>query len=857
MKPLPIDSRLPEILALLRAHRRLVLVAPPGAGKTTRVPAAIVRNGLLSSEHPILVLLQPRRVAARASAARIGEENGWALGEEVGYQVRFERRVGPRTRLRVVTEGILNRQLVADPFLEGVGAVVLDEFHERSLDTDLALALLREVRESVRDDLMIVVMSATMDAAPVARFLGDCPVLEVEGRAYPVEVGYRPTLHPASAESVAAAVDEAAVSRPDDRGHVLVFLPGVEEIRRASARIAPLAERNGWLVSPLHGSLPSEEQDRALRPTERRKIILATNVAETSLTIDGVTTVIDSGLARYASYDSSRGLDRLELGRISRASANQRAGRAGRTGPGRCFRLWSEREQRGLAEADVAEVLRVDLSATVLALHAWGLADPGRFSWFEAPAPDRLADAERLLVQLGALSAAGGTMTALGKQLLALPVPPRVGRLLLAARGDGHLREGAALAALLSEKDLVMTEGPRVSSGRGTSDLLARLDLLAEAERARFRAQLRSRGLDPSAARRVAQVRDDLYRLGKRLPGPSRPDADAGEPDEETMLRWLLLAYPDRVARRRGPNEATGVMVGGRGVRLAAESVVRESEYFLALDPRESRRGGTLEARVRIASAVRVEWLEEFFPDALRRERVVRYDLERERVVGVHSLWYRDLLLREDRNATVEPSEASAALGEALKATASSFFRDDEAASAWLVRLDFLKRAMPDSDLPDIDDEALAELLASACVGKRTVEEVRRVPLVPLLRARLSHAQAKRLDEQAPEALTVPSGSRIRLTYPPDRPPTLAVRLQELFGWTETPRVAGGRVPVAIEILGPNYRPVQVTIDLRSFWSNTYFQVRKDLRARYPRHAWPDDPLNARPEAKGGRRSSS
>jgi ATP-dependent helicase HrpB len=856
MEPLPIDSRLPEILDLVRAHRRLVLVAPPGAGKTTRVPVAIVENGLLAADHPALVLLQPRRVAARASACRIAEENGWNLGEEVGYQIRFERRVGPRTRLRVATEGILNRQLVADPFFEGIGAVVLDEFHERSLHTDLALALLREVRETVRDDLIVVVMSATMDAEPVARFLGGCPVLNVEGRSFPVEVTYRPTTRPASAESIAAVVEEAATA-PDDRGHLLVFLPGAEEIRRASARLEPLAERHDWLVLPLHGSLPAEDQDRALRPSERRKVILATNIAETSLTIDGVTTVIDSGLARFASFDPVRGLDRLELGRISRASATQRAGRAGRTGPGRCVRLWSERDQRGLAEAEVAEVRRVDLGATVLALHAWGLADPGRFAWFEPPPADRLAGAERLLAQLGALSGEGGKITPLGKQLLTLPVHPRLGCLLLAAAHDGHLREGAALAALLSEKDILWSEdpgGPTRPSGRGSSDLLLRLDLLAESERARFAPALRSRGIDPSGARRVARVRDELFRLGKRLPGPSRPPAD--EPDEATMLRWLLLAYPDRVARRRGPSEATGVMVGGRGVRLGPESVVRDAEFFLAHDPREDRRGGTLEARVRIASAINLEWLEELFPESLRREHSVRFDAGRRRAVGVGTLWYRDLLLFEDSHGAVDPSEASAALAEALRPRVSAFFREDEAAAAWLDRLEFLKRAMPEVDWPDFGDEALGDLLEAACVGKRSVEEVRRVPLVSLLRSRLTHAQARLLDEQAPEAITVPSGSRIRLAYAPDRPPVLAVRLQELFGWTDTPRVAGGRVPVVLHLLGPNFRPVQITDDLRSFWANAYFQVRKDLRARYPRHAWPEDPLHARPEAKGSRRSS-
>ncbi|MBY0394924.1 MAG: ATP-dependent helicase HrpB, partial [Thermoleophilia bacterium] len=376
------------------------------------------------------------------AAHRIAEEHGWEVGREVGYQVRFERKVGPETRLVVETEGVLNRQVVADPFLEGVGAVVLDEFHERSLHTDLAIALLREVRESVREDLILVVMSATLDAEPIARFLGDCPIIRAGGRVHPVEVRYRPTVRPGSAESVAAAVDEVLKS-PEEAGHVLVFLPGAEEIRRAGQALAPLAREQGLDVLPLHGSLPAEEQDRALRPSARRKVILATNVAETSLTIDGVRTVIDSGLARFASLDPAKGLDRLELGRISRASAEQRAGRAGRTAPGVCIRLWAEREQRGLADSDPPEVARVDLTGTLLALHAWGVGDPSRFGWFEPPPPERLEAAEILLGRLGALDRTK-SLTPLGRLLAEIPAAPRVARLLVAASADGYPGEGAA-----------------------------------------------------------------------------------------------------------------------------------------------------------------------------------------------------------------------------------------------------------------------------------------------------------------------------------------------------------------------------------------------------------------------------
>jgi ATP-dependent helicase HrpB len=864
MIELPIDHHLPEILGALRGDRRLVVVAPPGAGKTTRVPVALLGSGLLDPTHPTVVLLQPRRVAARAAAARIAEENGWTVGGEVGYQVRFERKIGPATRLRVATEGVLTRQLLADPFLEGVGAVVLDEFHERSLHSDLALALLREVRDTVRDDLLLLVMSATLDAEPVARFLGGCPIIRVEARTFPVAVSYVPF---APGVPVPDRVGQAALRILEDEkcgrvppgGDVLVFLPGAEEIRRSARLLEPHAEHEALRILPLHGSLPSEDQDRALRPADRRKIVLATNVAETSLTIDGIGTVIDSGLARYASHDPVRGLDRLVLGRISRASATQRAGRAGRTGPGRCIRLWSERDERGMDEFDVPEIRRVDLSATVLALRGWGQSRPASFGWYEPPPADALEGAERLLARLGALEHERGRITPIGRRLLALPLHPRLGRLLLAAASMGRLREGAALAALLEEKDIIPpSTGPdsrerlRPSRPRIRSDLLLRLDLLAEAERRRFAPSLRSLGLDPMAARRAAQARDQLLRLARRA-APAREAVEGSETDDD-LLRLVLLAYPDRVTRRRGPGEPSGVMVGGRGVRLSPESTVIEPELFLSLDPREDRRGGVREARVRVASETRLEWLEQAFPDSIRRERTVAFDEQRGRAVATDTLWYLDLPIRQDRTGAVRPDEASAALAEALGPRALAFLREDAAAAAWLDRLDFLRRWMPDVDWPPLDESALGDLIASLCAGRTTLEEVRRVPLVPLLRSRLTYDQSRTLDEQAPEALIVPSGSRTRLAYEPDRPPVLAVRLQELFGWTETPTVAAGRVRVLLHLLGPNFRPVQVTDDLRSFWSTTYHQVRKDLRARYPRHAWPDDPFTATAEAKGGRR---
>jgi ATP-dependent helicase HrpB len=714
----------------------------------------------------------------------------------------------------------------------------------------------------VRPDLLLVVMSATLDAGPVASFLGGCPVVAAEGRTHPVAIEYRPADRPASPEALAPLVREW-LDDPREEGHLLVFLPGMAEIRRAARTLEPMAEQAGAVFLPLHGSLGPEEQDRALRPSERRKIIVSTNVAETSLTIEGVRTVIDSGLARLVRFDASRGVDRWSLERISRASADQRAGRAGRTAPGRCIRLWSARDERGMAAFEEPEIRRVDLAGTVLALHSWGQSDPARFRWFEAPDGDHLAAAERLLVALGALEGEPARITPLGRRLLERPVHPRLGRLLLAASDGGRPAEGAAVAALLSEKDIRARDaapsarrpddGPTITAA---SDVLVRLDLLAEAESARFSPSLRARGIDPAAARQVAQLRDELLRRGeqgsRRRPHAGGPIEDPGDDDE--ILKGLLLAYPDRLVRRRGA-EGTGVMVGGRGVRLAPGSVVRDAEFFLALDAREEARGGRREVQIFLASAVDPRWLEELRPGSLRRVKSTVFDPARRRVVGVSQVWYEDLLLREDVTSDRDPPGAARVLAEELRRRGWDPARQDPKVAEWLARVGLLRRAIPELGWPAFDETTLADVVEDACQGKTSIDEIERTDLIPFLEARLDRQQARELRDGAPESLTIPSGRRVRLVYEADRPPVLAARLQELFGWAEAPRVARGRVPVLLHVLGPNHRPVQVTDDLRSFWTTTYFQVRKDLRGRYPKHAWPDDPLTAPPVAVNRRKS--
>jgi ATP-dependent helicase HrpB len=802
---------------------------------------------------------------------RIAFEQGWQLGREVGYHVRFDRQLTAQTRLRVVTEGILTRQLLDDPLLEGVGCVVLDEFHERSLHTDLAAALLKEVLEA-RPDMKVVVMSATLDAAPIAQYFNDAPVVHSQGRSFPVDVSYRApaTGSRVRLEQQIAAAAEAVFEDADDGGDVLIFLPGAAEIRRAMTALQPLASRHGVDVLPLYGSLAAEAQMRAIEPSSRRRIICATNVAETSLTIEGVTTVIDSGLARVARYDPRRGLDHLELATISRASAQQRAGRAGRVRAGRCIRLYSETHYHAMAAFELPEVQRVDLAQTVLTLHAWGRRDVRGFMWYQPPPEAMVAAAERLLALLGALDGESqGRMTDLGRRMLALPVHPRLARLLLAAADAGFADLGATVAALLSERDILLAErgssfghgDRRASAGTSQSDLIARIAVLDTAERDRFNARLRSSGIDPAAAQQVARVRDSLQRLMPRRREAITP-AHA-EPDETLLLKLPLLAYPDRVCRRRDADDAAGAMVGGGGVRLAPESTVRDSALFVAIDARQDERTARREAQVRIASAIDPAWLEELFPHAVRRERSAVYDEGRQRAVGVMRVWYRDLLLREAETGQVDAAAAELALRTALQPRAKELVAGNEAAASLLARLAFLKavlpaKAWPDGATPAFDADAL---VAAACAGARSLDDVtRRLPQI--IDTEMGYALRRFIDEHAPESLAAATGNRIKLDWSAARAddaasavgPIMAVRLQEMFGMADTPRLAMGRVPVVLHLLGPNYRPVQVTSDLASFWKNTYPQVRKDLRARYPKHAWPDDPLTAPPEARGGRR---
>ncbi|MGH9943639.1 MAG: ATP-dependent helicase HrpB [Pyrinomonadaceae bacterium] len=871
---LPIDALLPEILASLECTPNLVLEAPPGAGKTTRVPPALLDT--VRGQEEVWVL-EPRRLAARMASRRVAEERGERPGETVGYQVRFEEVAGPATRLRFLTEGMLTRRLLSDPQLACVGTVVLDEFHERHLQADLGLALLRRLQQTTRPDLRIVVMSATLEAAPVVAYLGDCPQLRSEGRMFEVKVEHqtRPDERPLSAQ-VGEAVLRLVMEGLD--GDVLVFLPGAAEIRRAQEACASVGAEAGLLVLPLHGELPAAEQDRAVRPAEQRKVILSTNVAESSLTIEGVVAVIDSGLARAPTHSPWSGLPALSVGRISQSSALQRAGRAGRTRPGRCLRLYTAQDFAARPAHEMPEIQRLDLAEPALELHANSITRLDQFDWFEPPPEAALEAAEELLQRLKAIDA-NGAITDVGKRMLRFPLHPRLARMVVEGEARGVSRAACVVAALVSERDIRSSgrasfapRGPhdvRVkteASVVGPSDLLELLDLFTEAERERFALEaMRHLNLEPGAVRAVERVRRQLQRLSG-----GRKGTEAGVENlhdarhEEALLISILTGYPDRVARRRSSmrtNEASAggvelLLAGGGGAQLASESVVKQSELLVAVDAeqrRETGAGGTsLSGRgagrtmVRLASAVEPEWLLDLFTERITETNEATWNAETERVEVVSRLLYDRLVLDERGSANVRSPEVSRVLAEAALNAGPSAFAGRDEIERFHARVGFVASALPETNFPTLAEDDVREALIQLCEGKRSFAELREAAraggLLELLRQRITPEQARLLAKMAPERVALAIGRQVRVNYEPHRPPWIASRLQDFFGMREGPQVAGGRVPVVLRLLAPNQRPVQVTTDLAGFWQRHYPQIRRELSRRYPHHAWPEEP---------------
>ncbi|MFL5496172.1 MAG: ATP-dependent helicase HrpB [Gemmatimonadales bacterium] len=821
---LPIEPALPRLRDALTAGVTAVLQAPPGAGKTTRVPLALLDEPWLAGGR--IVMLEPRRLAARAAARRMAEMLGEAVGATVGYRIRHETRVGPRTRVEVVTEGVLTRMLQSDPSLAGTGLLVFDEFHERSIHADLGLALALQMQIILRPDLRLLVMSATLDGGPVAALLGGAPTVSSEGRGYSVETRYVPRRPEVRVEAAVAGVVRDVLA--SETGDVLVFLPGAGEIRRVEHLITGVAAS----VIPLRGNLPQELQDQALRPSPpgRRKVVLATAIAETSLTIEGVRIVVDSGLARVPRYSPRTGMTRLATVRVSRASADQRRGRAGRLGPGVCYRLWAAHEDQQLLPRATPEILEADLTALALELAAAGVRDPAELAWLDPPPNAAYAEARALLFQLGALDA-GGRLTSHGRSMSRLALHPRLAHMVLRGRELDAGDLACDLAALLSERDLL-----RWQDGPAEADLGLRLDLL--------RGSSERRDTDREALRRA---RHESRICRQVRTGQSTPAGASGV----SAGVILGLAYPDRIAQRRPGEAGRFLLRNGQGAFLDPQPLIRE-EYLVAAEldgkPRESR--------ILLATALTLEEIESNLANGIEEQDVIEWDPAARAVVSSRRVRLGALILREAPLRNPDPDRVAGALLEGIRGTGLRLLPWSEAARRLQARLGFLHRLDP--AWADCSDAALLENLSAwlgpHIGGMRRLDELGRLDIADLLLGRLRWDQRAELDEWAPSHIQVASGSRIPLDYGDSDSPVLAVRLQELFGVTETPRVGRSKVPVTLHLLSPAFRPVQVTRDLAGFWRTTYFDVRRDLRGRYPRHHWPDDPLQAEPTSRAKRR---
>jgi ATP-dependent helicase HrpB len=841
---LPILEALPALRAALAAGPAAVLEAPPGAGKSTVVPLALLDEPWVRGRK--ILMLEPRRLAARAVAQRMAETLGETVGMTVGHRMRLDTRVGPHTRIEVVTEGVLTRMLQSDPALEGVAAVLFDEFHERSLQADTGLALCLDARATLGTDLRIVVMSATLDGAAVSALLtratgATAPVVTAAGRMYPVAVRYvgraMPVL-PGGDESperlLALAVQRAL---HECEGDVLAFLPGAGEIRRALAMLEGMPEVKGSVaLLPLYGELPPAEQARALAPDPggRRRVVLATNIAETSLTLPGVRAVVDSGLVRRAAFDPVTGMSRLETRRISRAAADQRAGRAGRVAEGACYRLWSEGAQRSLAAQTPPEIVEADLAPLALDLAEWGADQAMTLPWLDVPPAPMLDSARDLLQRLGALDDAR-RITAHGRALARLPTHPRLAHLLLEARRRGESRLGAQLAAVLGERDLLRG---RPGEARD-ADVLARLDLVLG----------RGRGagdLDPGA---VARVRRNAELFERRLVDRRPAEGPTVDPRPSLGAAGLLAcAYPDRIGRRRTGDAPRFLLANGRGAAFAHVDRLGRSEFIVALDLDDRDR----EARILLAAALDRATLEAAADGRLRREVEVAWSSQDEAVVAREVERIDGLVIAEKPLPRVPPEAALAAMQEGLRQLGVDVLPWTDEARAFCARVELARRsALPGTgDWPDFSAAALAadhDWLEPWLEGITRRSHLARLPVMDALRLRLGADRCRRLEDWLPSHLTVPTGSRIRIDYLDDLAPCASMRMQEVFGMATTPRLADGRLPVTFKLLSPAQRPLQVTADLASFWRNAYVEVRKDMRGRYPRHYWPEDPLQAEP----------
>lgn len=828
MQHLPIDDILPQLIQTLKEAPCVILEAPPGAGKSTRVPPALLDAGFCDQGQ--IWMLEPRRVAARAVASRIADERRQPLGQQVGYAVRFDRKASAKTQLLVVTEGLLLRRLLDDPFLEGIDCVILDEFHERSIDVDLCLAMLKEVL-TIRDDLRVVVMSATLQSQALAQYM-DAPVISSKGRMFDVEAHF---LDQPTQDIVRSAMDATTTAIASDDGDVLVFMPGRRTIEQTihglRARLDPAVA-----CLPLHGSLSLNEQMQAITPSNQQRVIVSTNIAETSLTVQGITTVVDSGKVKQL-IASNAGIDQLVLGEISQASAKQRAGRAGRVQAGRVFKLWTRAQDQFLPEYDIPSILRTDVTAALLNVLAWSSNDPMAFDWYEAPSAQVIERTMSLLRQLRACDQ--WTLTSHGQALAALPIHPRLGQLIVEGYRLGVEEDAILAAALLSEDALDMWHIPNTQT-------------VCELERVMQKA--RQAGIPGRIKQSVKQLRH----LGRALDvSPAKADV----PHAQRFQRALMRAYPDRICQHR--QEDRYIMGGQQPVLLARQSRLMRAPWIVAISLHgkaqdRTQSGTTTRALVRVGSVIERDWLEADFAERWDDHTQVHFD---ERLGKVSALAQRrfDQVVVDERplslkQTDVDEAQVASILAQALSADVHKPFKFSKEESQLLDRIAFLSHWMPELQLPVLSryppdggrGARTMSLFEQWCWGKRGFDELKRQGIGALLNQSLTHAQRQALSEHAPATFEIPSGSNMRLDYSDPESPVLAARIQELFGLLTTPTVAGGKVNVTMHLLAPNYRPAQVTQDLGSFWQNTYADVRKELRARYPKHDWPEDPMQAK-----------
>ena len=855
---LPIYDIESDIIARLKSDRRLILSAPTGSGKSTQVPQMLLRHGMLG--HGQVVILQPRRLATRLLAARVAQELGVQLGQEVGYQIRFENVTSAKTKIRFVTEGVLLRQMIDDPQLKGVSVLIFDEFHERHLYGDITLARALDLQEQQRPDLSIVVMSATLNAAELEKYLTErrspdlpvatdklqqladpeigvpgCSVLSSEGRVYPVEINYaaQPSYNDKRPVWEQAAEAFSNYVQSGGEGDVLVFMPGGFEISQTLEAIRHAPGSKGFILLPLHGELEPRAQDAAVARYEQRKVVVATNVAETSLTIDGVRLVIDSGLARIPRYDANRGINTLLIDKISQANADQRAGRAGRTAPGVCMRLWSRDEHSHRPAQELPEIKRLDLAEVVLTLKAAGVEDLRKFRWLEKPDEISLTHAEELLQDLGALDK-NNSITPIGRKMLAFPLHPRYARMLLAAQEFGCVHQACLVAALTQGRDLLLRNcGKDVDSARedllgekATSDFWILMRAWNYAAQNQFRLDAcRKLGIHAVTARQVGPLLEQFFRIAKSEGLDTKPH----EVKDEALQKCILIGFSDRVARRLDQGTLRCELVHNRRGVLARESVVGHSELIVVAEVREVE-GREVNTILSLATAIDSAWLREFFPGDIESDLRVQFDAQQKRVVAAELLKFRGLALSAKR---VDPPPADAAariLAEEIIAGRLPLPNWDHSVEQWLARLDFLCANCPELQLPPFTDDDKTHVIGQLCLGAVSYKDIKEREVKPVVMSWLSSAQKELLDKHAPERLSLPNDRTPKVVYEKGKSPFISLRIQELYDVNQTPKIAMGRVPVTVHILTPGMKPIQVTQDMPSFWREHYPKIKSELQ---------------------------